>query len=376
MKKKLVSLFLTIAMAATLLAGCGNDSQTGSNGQTQGSQEENKDGEDANAGAANKADGEDKEDASDANGGEDAGSDGAAGSMEGKKVGFTVPSVGNDFMLAVTEAVKAALEAQGATCQVDAADGDVTKQIEQIENYATMGMDLIVVFPINGEALTSVGQKVMNEGIPVFAFAMEIPDGATTQMLSAEEGDMGAACVEMTNAWIDKTFPDAGDGEVKVYLLASSYSPEAVERCDAMRAIKDNPKVTVIEEETEDWNSVDAARTRIENAFLTNPDINLVMAANGTSALGVESYMASSDCPIDDLSKFGIFTVDETEEIVAKIKASANDESVLRGTVSMGSIEDTVNDFMSAASPILTGQEPIPVWNGGCKSITADTLAE
>lgn len=373
MKKKLVSLFLTIAMAATLLAGCGNDSQTGSNDQTQGSQEENKDGEDANAGDAgseDKADGEDNADA-----GENP-SDGVAASMEGKKVGFTVPSVGNDFMLALTEAVKAALEEQGATCQVDAADGDVTKQIEQIENYATMGMDLIVVFPINGEALTSVGQKIMNEGTPVFAFAMEIPDGATTQMLSAEEGDMGAACVEMTNAWIDKTFPDAGDGEVKVYLLSSSYSPEAVERCDAMRAIKDNPKVTVIEEETEDWNSVDAARTRIENAFLTNPDINLVVAANGTSALGVESYMASSDCPVEDLSKFGIFTVDETEEIVAKIKASANDESVLRGTVSMGSIEDTVNDFMSAASPILTGQEPIPVWNGACKTITADTLAE
>ncbi len=76
-------------------------------------------------------------------------------------------------------------------------------QIQQIENYATMGMDLIVVFPVNGEALTSVSQKVMNEGTPVFAFAMQIPDGAVTQMLSAEEADMGAACGNMANEWIN-----------------------------------------------------------------------------------------------------------------------------------------------------------------------------
>lgn len=144
MKKKLFSLLSTIAMAATLLSGCGNDDNKPSDDQA-----------------------------------------------TGKKVGFTVPSISNDFMLEIVDTVKEALEAEGVSCQVDSADGDVTKQIEQIENYATMGMDLIVVLPINGEALTSVCQKVMNDGIPVFAYAMEIPDGATTQMLAAEEYEMG-----------------------------------------------------------------------------------------------------------------------------------------------------------------------------------------
>ena len=236
---------------------------------------------------------------------------------------------------------------------------------------------MIVVFPINGEALTNTCKKIMNDqNIPIIAFAMEIPDGATTQMLSAEEGDMGQMCAQMTSEWIDKTFPDAGDGEVTVYMMTASNSPEASERTEGMMDIKDNPKVNLITEETDDWNSADTARNRMENAFLTTPDIDVVMAINATCATGIDAYVSSADCKIEDKSKFGIFLVDETTEVVEKIKASANNESLIRGTISMGSIEDTTNDFMSAIEPILEGKEPYEVWNGGAKILTVDTMAE
>lgn len=364
MKKKILGILLVVAMSVSLLAGCGNN-----NKQTDASEKQEDTTKAEQSDAGEKQEDTTKVEQSDTPG---------DGSMEGKKVGFTVPSVGNDFMLSIVDTVKEALKAEGVSCQVDSADGDVTKQIEQIENYATMGMDMIVILPINGEALTSVCQKVMKEDkIPVFAYAMEIPDGATTQMLAAEEYDMGEACAQIANEWIEKTFPDAKDGEVNLYLLSSSYSPELKERCDGMRTIAENKKVTIIEEETADSNNSDEARVKIENAFLAHPEIDVVIAANGPSALGIESYMASSDCPVDDLSEFGIFTVDATEEIIAKIKASEKNESTLRGTISMGDIQDIVyNNFMPACAPILKGEEPIPVWNGTFNVVTVDTLKE
>ena len=66
----------------------------------------------------------------------------------------------------------------------------------------------------------------------------------------------------------------------------------------------------------------------------------------------------------------------DTEEVVEKIKASVTNESTLRGTISMGSIQDTVNDFMAAAAPIFAGEEPYPVWNGSTFVLTAETYAE
>ena len=356
MKKKIFSILLAVALVATMLIGCG-----GNAGNTENKGTENKGTE--VEGTENGTE----------NGTAEEGTLGSE-SLEGKKVGFTLPSTGNDFMLYLSMAVQEALEAKGATCQVDSADGSVDAQIQHIENYATMGMDLIVVFPITGDALTSVCQRVMEEGTPVFAFAMNIPDGCTTAMLSAEEADMGKACGDMANEWINKTFADAADGEVEVLFISGSDSPEADARSNAIRdALKTNSKVKIIEQATPNWNDQTEGRDLAENLLLANPGIDVVVALNGTTALGVESYIASPDCPIADLSKFGIFSVDETAEIVAKI-SDAN--SAYRGTISMGSIADTVNDFMQASAPILTGGTPYKIWKGSSFVLTEDTLAE
>ena len=345
MKKRIFSILLALALVATMLIGCGGNAGNTENSENKGS--ENVGAEEGTLGSE---------------------------SLEGKTVGFTLPSVGNDFMNYLSQAVKAALEEKGATCQVDSADGSIETQIQHIENYATMGMDLIVVFPINGEGLTSVCQRVMEEGIPVFAFAMNIPDGCTTAMLSAEEADMGEACGTMANDWINKTFADAADGDVTVLFISGSDSPEADERSNAIReTLKSNKKVTIVEQQTPNWNDSAEGQSLTENMFLTNPEIDVIVALNATTALGAEAYIASPDCPVEDLSKFGIFSVDETEEVVAKIK-DAN--SAYRGTISMGSIADTVNDFMQASAPILTGGTPYKVWKGSSFVLTEETLAE
>ena len=66
--------------------------------------------------------------------------------------------------------------------------------------------------------------------------------------------------------------------------------------------------------------------------------------------------------------------MDETDEIDAKILASETDESVLRGTVSMGSMEATVNDFMKGMDPILKGETPVERVDGSASPLTPETL--
>ena len=297
------------------------------------------------------------------------------GSAEGKTVGITMPSIGNDFMLALSQVLQGALEAQGCKVQVDSAENDVTTQLTQIENFTTMGCDVIVVWAVNGDGVASACKSAIDAGIPVLAFAYEIP-GATTSVISATEESMAAQCVAMTSDWIDKTFADAGDGEVNVFVMTSSTVPQSVTRSDGLKKIAENKKVNLITAEVEDQDNTDAARTLIENTMLSNPDIDVVMAVNGTCAIGIESFISSSSSPVQDKSKFGIFCIDETEEIVAKIKASETNESVLRGTISMGTLDDTVNDFMKGITPLITGQTPLERVDGQAFVITPETLAE
>lgn len=347
MKKKIFSVFLAAAMAVFMLAGCGgNDGTASTGGKVSAEEEDAKDESTASADSDRYA--------------------------EGMKVGFTCPSVGNDFLVALTGAIQQAMEDVGCDVQLDSAEGDVTKQISQIENYVSMGCDVIVVWAVNSDGVANAVQQAVNAGVPVLAFAYAV-DTASCSMVSADDTDMGNAVAEMASDWINETFPDAGDGEINVLAVTASNTPESVVKSDAMLILPDiNSKVTLTTVEVEDQDSMDSSRTLIENTLMANPDYNVILAMNNTIALGAESYVMSADYGLEDPSQFGIFNIDETDEIDAKLLASKTNESVIRGCVSMGVISNTVKDFMTGMEPLLKGGEPKDVHGSATKITAAD----
>jgi ABC-type sugar transport system substrate-binding protein len=296
------------------------------------------------------------------------------GSPEGKKVGFTVPSVGNDFMKYLSEGITAALEGAGCVVSADSCEGDSTRQIEIIENYITMGMDLIIAFPLNGDSLVAVTGQAEDAGIPVVAFAMDIPnDKITTHIISADENKMGAACGQMASDWADENLADLD--KVEVLYIGSTTSPEHATRSDETEAkLKENPRLNVTRVDTPDANDTNAGRNTTENCFQGGAHYDMLVCVNATNALGADSYLMSSDSPLEDLDKFATFAVDETSEIDAAILASENNESTIRGTISMGDISDTVDVLMSSCMPILTDGNPVNIINGSALPIDAETL--
>ena len=87
-------------------------------------------------------------------------------------IGMTIPAVSSDFMVALSDILRGYLEGQGHKVQFDSADGDVNKQIIQVENDIQMGCDALVIWPVNGEGMANVVQQAVDQGIPVLAFAI------------------------------------------------------------------------------------------------------------------------------------------------------------------------------------------------------------
>ena len=334
MKKKLLAILIVTTMVAMLIIGC---QASGGNNDS-----------------------------------EEAAGDDSPKNPEDMTVGITVMSVGNDFMLRLSEGMKEAIEAKGPKVQLDSAEMDITTQIEQIENFTTMGCDIIVVWAVNGEGVASACQAAIEQGVKVVAFAMDIP-GATSSIIPASEEYMAEQAVKMTNDWIDQTFPEAKDGDVKVLVVTSTLSPEMVARSETLMKIEENSKVTVISKETPDFNSSDVGRTLAENTFLETSDIDAVLSVNAATALGFDSYLVSSSSPITDKEHFGIFCIDESPEVVSKIEASETNDSLIRGTISLGGMDDTIKDIMKALEPLLEGKDPIQV-KGDAKILTIETL--
>jgi ABC-type sugar transport system substrate-binding protein len=295
-------------------------------------------------------------------------------SVEGKKVGFTLQTLGNDFMKYLSEGIKGAFEGAGCEISIDSCEGDSTRQIEIIENYITMGMDLIIAFPVNGDSLVAVAGQAEDNGVPVLAFAMDIPsDKITTHIISADENKMGAACGQMASDWADSNLADLD--KVEVLYIGSTTSPEIAVRSDATEAtLKENPRLNVTRVDTPDSTDTNSGRNTTENCFQGGVHYDMLVCCNSITAVGADSYLMSSDSPIEDVSKFAMFLVDETDEIDAVILASENNESTIRGTISMGDIGDTVDVLLSSSMPILTKGNPVTYIYGSAIPIDAETL--
>lgn len=302
-----------------------------------------------------------------------ASADEAAESRSGLKIGMTIPAVSSDFMAALGDLLKGYLEDQGHTVQFDSADGDVTKQVTQVENDIQMGCDALVIWPVNGEGMAATVANATAQGIPVLAFANAIP-GATANQVAADDYEMGYAEAELANDWINETFADAGDKGVKVFVITASNTPQAVQRSEGMQQIAEmNSKVDMITADV-DWDSPSGSSALVENTLMTNPDVKVIMAPGGTVGVAANNFVMSANSQVEDKEHFAVFTVDETEEIDAAIAGSPEGASVLRGTISMGTFADTIADFAKAIQPYLDGGEMQQV-DGQAFKVTPESLA-
>ncbi|MET7765263.1 substrate-binding domain-containing protein [Streptomyces sp. NPDC005393] len=88
----------------------------------------------------------------------------------GKKVtvGFAGPQADHGWLNAINEQAKRrAKEYEDVTLETTEGSNDTAQQIGQIETLINKKVDVLVILPADGKALTQVGLKAMKAGIPV-----------------------------------------------------------------------------------------------------------------------------------------------------------------------------------------------------------------
>ncbi|MFM9446047.1 substrate-binding domain-containing protein [Streptomyces acidiscabies] len=94
----------------------------------------------------------------------------AADDQPGKKVtvGFAGPQADHGWLNAINDqAKKRAQKYSDVTLEITEGSNDTAQQIGQIETLINKKVDVLVILPADGKALTQVGLKAMRAGIPV-----------------------------------------------------------------------------------------------------------------------------------------------------------------------------------------------------------------
>lgn len=264
-------------------------------------------------------------------------------------IGYAAPDLSSEYNMMVHNSLEAICAEQGIKLLTLSAEGDVNLQVQQVENFITMGIDSLIIYPVDPTVLGPTMQKAKEAGIYVVNADQLATPECYDVAISADMHDLGVQNVLMASAWVDKMFPDAADGSVKVAVFGFWVTEQFAERCDVMTQIADyNKKCKVVA--TYD-STLQTYQTDIANnaAILLqqHPDVNVILSFTDIFALMVDEVLMQNAASLD-LTKIAQFTVDRSKAGFTKIKAAQTNESTLRGTIVPGI--NIAKDLIDAAT--------------------------
>ncbi|MCR5237257.1 MAG: sugar-binding protein [Lachnospiraceae bacterium] len=162
MKKKILSVLLSMTMVAAILSGCGGAAPAPAADAAADTAAADTAAADTAAPAADAA--------ADTAAADTAAADTAAPSGGGKKVAVAMPTQSSERWMHDGANMKEQLEALGYEVDLQYAEDDVQAQVSQIENMIAAGANCLVIAAIDSDALVNVEQQAKDAGIPVIAY--------------------------------------------------------------------------------------------------------------------------------------------------------------------------------------------------------------
>lgn len=205
-------------------------------------------------------------------------------------IGITQNNVGVDsYQTTYEQAFIAAAEANpDVEVVILDAGGDVARQIAQIQDLVQQGVDAMIIWPTNGEAVIPAVREAFQAGIPVIITNSNIAEPGFEFVASFSGPDnitQGSRAAEI----MCERFTDLGiqDEARIVQVTGQPGYTTAIERAEGfeMRLPEVCPNVTLVESQPGNWNREDAQR--VMEAFLVQyDDIDGVYSGDDNMGVG------------------------------------------------------------------------------------------
>ncbi|WP_175615611.1 substrate-binding domain-containing protein [Piscibacillus halophilus] len=209
-------------------------------------------------------------------------------------IGISLPSATHGWMGALIDSAenkaKEIEENEGIEYVMTNA-ADPNQQANDVEDLITQGVDVIVMLPIESAALSPVGQKVKDEGIPLVIVDRELENDAATVVVKGDNEGIGV------NA--GKYFIDKLNGEGKVVEITGPPSSVTEQRGAGFEEAMENEEgIEVIASQSGDF-STETSLQVMQNILQAHEQIDAVFTQDDGMALGV--VQAIKEAERDDI---------------------------------------------------------------------------
>jgi inositol transport system substrate-binding protein len=221
--------------------------------------------------------------------------------------------------------------------QVQDAQNDVAKQLDQINNFVASGVKAIIVSPVDTSATQAMSDAAAAAGIPLVYVNREpinvdtLPDNQA--FVASNEAESGT----LETKEVCRLLKEAGKTEANVYVMVGELSNQAAvmrtkDIHDVIGGADCGVKINIIDEQTANW-SRDQAQSLMTNWLSAGTAFDGVIANNDEMAIGAIQAMKASGM---DMATVIVGGVDATQDALAAMQAGDLDATVFQDAAGQG----------------------------------------
>lgn len=253
------------------------------------------------------------------------------------KVGYSTFNVTNPYFAGIIKGMENGTAAQGWGLTVTNASGGPDRQVADIENLLTAGVDFIMLTPADSRAIAPAIAEADQDGVPVFAVGDTV-DVKITQQILPDSVAAAEMAVDQIAAFLTAKYGEPKgtvvDMRGKLGLVVERDREEGFRK-----GIAKYPGITVVAEAQGDFQT-DVANAKMIDILQAQPQIDAVWAANDGMAVGVTAAIKSSSrfAPIGDEKHIFVIGMDGAKPAIDQIRSGELDATISQNPIKMSEL--------------------------------------
>ncbi|MCR4538830.1 sugar ABC transporter substrate-binding protein [Pseudomonas sp. 18.1.10] len=199
------------------------------------------------------------------------------------RIGVSIAQVDDVFLAQMRDYMAAhAKELPGVTLQFEDAQGDVVRQLNQVQNFTAQGMDAIIVNPVDTAATAKMSSNAQQAKTPL-VYVNRRPDA---QQLPPGVGYVGSDEVkagEIQMRYLAEKMGGKGNLAIMLGLLSNNATHNRT--LGVKTVLKEYPNIKIVEEQTAEWQR-NKAIDLMNNWIVSGRKIDAVAANADEMAIG------------------------------------------------------------------------------------------
>jgi D-xylose transport system substrate-binding protein len=204
------------------------------------------------------------------------------------KIGFSMATLQEERWVRDKNAFEARCKELDVDCPVTVADGNADKQMNQVDNLLTQGINVLVIAPHDATQAAQIVDAAKAKGVPVISYDRLINSDKIDVYISHQVPVIGKKIAEYALAKVPK-------GNYVMVYGASTDNNAVIMRKEMEAVLKpaiDKGDIKILQDQyTTDWKPENAMKN-VENALTQNGDkVDCVVASNDGTAGGAISAL-------------------------------------------------------------------------------------